>query len=104
MTDIVEEPGSHDEYAVVLRKPEAAGCHVSKEHGAKRVLEPRVVRPGIHQIGKPELPYIAEALQMRGVQEGERKVFHFNVAMDRVLDNFHRFTKESSYTSHKSIE
>jgi hypothetical protein len=24
--------------------------------------------------------------------------------MDRVLDNFHKFTKESSYTWHKSIE
>jgi hypothetical protein len=24
--------------------------------------------------------------------------------VDRVLDNFHRFTKESSYTWHKCIE
>ena len=104
MADIVEEPGRDYECPVFFRKPEAAGRHVCKKHGTERVFEPRVVGTGIHQIGKTELPDVAESLQRRGVQESERKVFHFNVTVDRVLDNFHRFTKESSYTWHKCIE
>jgi hypothetical protein len=104
VTNVMEEPGSDHERAVFIRKPEAAGCHVCKEHGAERVLEPRVVGTGIHEIGKTELPDIAEALQRGGVEQGERKVLDFNVTVDRVLDDFHRFTKESSYTWHKSIE
>ena len=54
------------------------------------------------------MPDVAEALQRGEIEQGERKVLHFNITMDRVLDNFHRFfhrfTKESSYTWHKSIE
>ena len=87
MADIVEEPGSDHERPVLLGKAEAAGCHIRKEHGAKRVLEPRVVGPGIHEVGKTELPDVAEALQRRGVKQGKRKVLHFNIAVDRVLDD-----------------
>ena len=104
VTDIVEESGSDHERPVFVRKPEAAGCHVCKEHGAERVLEPRVVGAGIHQKGKTELPDIAEALQRQGIKQGECKVLHFYITVDRVLDDFHKFTKESSYTWHKSIE
>jgi hypothetical protein len=104
MTDIVEEPGCDHERAVFFGKPETTGCNIGKEHGAERVLKPRMVGTGIHKIGKTELPDIAEALQWRGVQEGKRKVLHFYIPMDRVLDDLHRFTKESSYTWHKSIE
>jgi hypothetical protein len=63
-----------------------------------------VVGPGIDEIGEPELPDVAEALERQRVKQGKRKVLHFNITMDRVLDNFHKFTKESSYTWHKSIE
>ena len=66
---------------------EAAGCHIRKEHGAQRVLEPRVVGPGVHEVGKTELPDVAEALQRRGIEQGKRKVLHFNITMDRVLDD-----------------
>ena len=104
VADIMEEPGRDHERAVIIGKPEAAGRNIRKEHGAKRVLEPRMVGPGVHQIGKTELPDIAEALQRRGIKEGQCKILHFNIPMDRVLDDFHRFTKESSYTWHKSIE
>ena len=58
----------------------------------------------IHKIRKTELLDVAETLQGRGIEQGKRKLLHFNIAMDRIFDNFHRFTKESSYTSHKSIE
>jgi hypothetical protein len=104
VTNVMEEPGSDHESAILVRKAETAGCHVSKEHGAEGVLEPRVVGTGIHEIGKTELPDVTEALQRGGVKQGEKKVLDFYVTVDRVLDNFHRFTKESSYTSHKSIE
>jgi hypothetical protein len=63
-----------------------------------------VVGAGIHQKGKTELPDIAEALQRQGIKQGECKVLHFYITVDRVLDDFHKFTKESSYTWHKSIE
>jgi hypothetical protein len=104
MADIMEEPGSDHKHAVYFRKPEAAGCHVREEHGSERVLEPRVVGTGIHQKGKTELPDITEPLQGGRIKQGEGKVLHFNVTVDRVLDDFHRFTKESSYIEHKSIE
>jgi hypothetical protein len=104
MADIVEEPGRDHEGTVTVGKPEAAGGHVREEHGAERVLKPRVVCPGIYQEGKSQLPDVAEALERRGIQEGKCKVLHFHVSMDRVLDDLHRFTKESSYTSDKSIE
>jgi hypothetical protein len=63
-----------------------------------------VVGAGIHQKGKTELPDITEPLQGGRIKQGEGKVLHFNVTVDRVLDDFHRFTKESSYIEHKSIE
>jgi len=68
------------------------------------MLESCMGCPGVNEIGKAKLPDIAEALQRWGVEEGEEKVLHFNIPVDRILDNFHRFTKESSYTWHKSIE
>jgi hypothetical protein len=104
VTNVMEEPGSDHERTVFVRKPETTGCHVSKEHGTERVLEPRMVGTGIYQIGKAELPDVAEALQRGGVEQSKRKVLHFYVTVDRVLDYFHRFTKESSNTWHKSIE
>jgi hypothetical protein len=104
VADIVEEPCSDHECAVTVRKPEATGCNVGKKHGAQRMLKPRMVGTGINQVGKTELPDVAEALERRGIQESEREVLHFDITVDRVLDDFHRFTKESSYTWHKSIE
>jgi hypothetical protein len=104
VTNVMKEPGSDHESAILVRKAETAGCRVGKEHGAEGVLEPRVVGTGIHEIGKTELPDVTEALQRGGVKQGEKKVLDFYVTVDRVLDNFHSFTKESSYTSHKSIE
>ena len=68
------------------------------------MLEPCMVGTRIDEIGKTELFDIAEALEYRGIEQGKCKILHFNIAMDRVLDDLHRFTKESSYTSHKSIE
>jgi hypothetical protein len=68
------------------------------------MLKPRVVGAGINKVGKTELPDVAEALERRGVEKGKRKILHFDITVDRVLDDFHRFTKESSYTWHKSIE
>jgi hypothetical protein len=58
----------------------------------------------VHKIRKTELPDVAETLQDRGIEQGKRKLLHLYIAMDRVFDYFHRFTKESSYTWHKSIE
>jgi len=87
VADIVEEPGRDHERAVFIGKPEPAGCHIGKEHGAERMLEPRVVGPGIHKIRKTELPDITESLQRGGVEKGERKILHFNVTVDRVLDD-----------------
>jgi hypothetical protein len=46
-----------------------------------------VVGPGIHEVGKTELADIAKALQQRGIKEGKREVLHFNITMDRVLDD-----------------
>jgi len=49
------------------------------------MLEPRVVGTGIHEIGKTELPDVAEALQRRRIEQGKRKLLHINIAMDRVF-------------------
>lgn len=62
-----------------------------------------MIGTGIDKIGKTKLPYVAEALQRGRVEQDKRKVLHFNVTVDRVLDDFHRCTKESSYTRDKSI-
>jgi hypothetical protein len=45
-----------------------------------------MVGSGIHQIGKSELLYVAEALECRRIEQGKRKVLHLNIAMDRVFD------------------
>jgi len=69
------------------------------------VLEPGVVGPRVNEIRKPQLLDVPEPLESRGVQQGECKILDFDVPMDRVLDDLqNQFTKESSYTSHKSIE
>jgi hypothetical protein len=104
MADIMEETGSDNEGTVSIGKPEAAGCHIRKEHSAKRMLEPRVISPRVYEIGKTELPDITESLEGEGIEQGKCKILDFNVTVDRVLDDLHRFTKESSYTWHKSIE
>jgi len=88
VADIVKESGSDHERAIGVRKPEAAGCNIRKEHGAKRVFEPRVVSSGVDKIRKPKLPDIAKALQRRGIEEGERKLLYLNVPVDRIFDDF----------------
>ena len=65
MADIMEEAGGDDESTVLVGKTETAGCNVGKEHGTKRVFEPRVIGPGIDEIGKTELPDVAQTLQSR---------------------------------------
>jgi hypothetical protein len=104
VADVMEEPGRNHERTVFFGKPEAAGCHIRKEHSAKRMLEPRVISPRVYEIGKTELPDITESLEGEGIEQGKCKILDFNVTVDRVLDDLHRFTKESSYTWHKSIE
>jgi hypothetical protein len=102
--DIMEEGGRYDEPAFVIGKLEPAAGHIGKEHGAQRVLEPRVIGTRVYEKGEAQLPDIAEALENRRIEQPECKVLHLDITMDRVLDDLHRFTKESSYTSHKSIE
>jgi hypothetical protein len=46
-----------------------------------------VVGTWIHEIRKPELLDVAEALQCRGIEQGKCELLHFHIAMDRVLDD-----------------
>jgi hypothetical protein len=87
-----------------IGKPEPARSNISEKHGTERVFKARMVGSRIHQIRKTELFYVAEALEYRRIEQGKCKILHLDVAMNRVFYYLHGFTKESSYTSHKSIE
>jgi hypothetical protein len=63
-----------------------------------------MVGPGVHQVREPELMDIAQTLEKRGVQKRQDILVDLDIAMDRVLDDLGTHAKESSYTSHKSIE
>jgi hypothetical protein len=63
-----------------------------------------MVCPRVDEIGKTELFDVSQALERGRIQQAEGKILHFDIPVDRVLDDLHSFTKESSYTSHKSIE
>jgi hypothetical protein len=88
MADIVEEGCRGDQRALLIGESEPPAGDIGKEHGTQRVLEPRVIGTRIDKVRKTELLDVAEALQGRGIQQGKRKLLHFNIAMDRVLDYF----------------
>jgi hypothetical protein len=92
MPDIVEECRRSDQRVFIVGKPEPAAGNIGKEHGPKRVFEPRVVCAGIHKIREAELPNVAETLEYGGIEQGEREILNFNVTVDRVLDDLHKFT------------
>eukprot|EP00825_Cyclidium_porcatum_P027303 TRINITY_DN2935_c0_g5_i3.p4 TRINITY_DN2935_c0_g5~~TRINITY_DN2935_c0_g5_i3.p4 ORF type:complete len:122 (-),score=2.03 TRINITY_DN2935_c0_g5_i3:567-932(-) len=87
MADIVEEGRGNNEPALVLRKAEPPARQISKEHGAQRMLEPGMVGARVDKIREPQLLDVAEALEGRGIEEGERKILEFHITMDRVLDD-----------------
>jgi hypothetical protein len=68
------------------------------------MFKPGVVRTRVNEIRKTQLTNVPKPLEGGGIQKRQDKILHFNIAMDRVLDDLHGLTKESSYTSHKSIE
>lgn len=85
--DIMEESGRNHERPFLPWKAKPPGRHIGKEHGTKGMLKARVVRPGVHEVRKPELPDIAESLERGGVEQGEGEILHFHVPVDRVLDD-----------------
>jgi LPPG:FO 2-phospho-L-lactate transferase len=103
VANVMEKCGDCDECPFIVRQSESPRCHIRKEHRAKGVLKPGMVGPGIDKVGKAKLLNIAEALQGRGIQQRQGKILYFYIPMYGVFDDLHRFTKESSYTSHKSI-
>ncbi len=92
MADIMEEAGCDNQHAFVVGKAEPAARDIGKEHRTERVLEARVVRTWVHEVRKAELPDITEALQGRGVEQGKREILNLNIAVDRVLDDLHKYT------------
>jgi hypothetical protein len=56
------------------------------------MFKARVVCTGIYEIRETELPYVAETLERGGIEQGEGEILHFNIAVDRVLDDLHKFT------------
>jgi hypothetical protein len=68
------------------------------------MFKPGVVRAWVNEVGETQLADIPEPLERGSIQKRQDEILHFNITMDRVLDDLHGFTKESSYTSHKSIE
>jgi LPPG:FO 2-phospho-L-lactate transferase len=103
MSDIMEEGGGSNKGTLLIGETESPAGNIGQEHRPKRVFETGVVGAGIHKIGETELPDIAETLERGGIEQGKGKILHLNITMDRVLDDLHKFTKESSYTWHKSI-
>jgi hypothetical protein len=51
-----------------------------------------MVGSGIDKIRKTELFNVAESLERWGIQQGQRKILHLNIAMDRVFYYLHGFT------------
>jgi hypothetical protein len=91
--DVMKERGSNNENAFLVGMPEPPACNIGKEHSAKRVLEPRVVGTWIDEVRKSKLFDIAETLQRWRIQQREQEILHFNIPVDRVLDDLHKFTK-----------
>ena len=52
------------------------------------MFEPCVIGTRIHKVRKTKLLDVAETLQGWGIEQGKRKLLHFNIAMDGVLDYF----------------
>ena len=103
VSHIMEEGGGHHQPALVVCKIEFPAGNSGQVHGAYRMLKARVGGAGIHKVRKAELPDIAQALDAGGVEEREDILVHLHIAMNRVLDDLGTHSKESSYTSHKSI-
>jgi hypothetical protein len=57
------------------------------------MFEPGVVCPGIDKVRKTQLPDIPQPLERGGVEQGEGVLFHFHIAVDRVLYDFQKTTK-----------
>jgi hypothetical protein len=57
------------------------------------MLEPGMVCTRIDKVGEPQLPDIPEPLQCRRIEYGKSKVLKFNIAVDRVFDDFQEITK-----------
>jgi hypothetical protein len=93
MPDVMKERSGDNKHAVFIRMSEPPACNVGKEHGTERMFEPCVIGARIYEVRKSKLFDIAESLKRRGVQQGEQKILHFNISMDRVLDDLHKFTK-----------
>lgn len=87
VADIMEEGRGNNERALVFGELEPAARDIRKEHSAKGVFKPRMVGARIYEVGKTELPDVAEALQHGGVEQPEREIFHLDITMDRVLDD-----------------
>jgi hypothetical protein len=104
MSDIMEKGGCKHKHPVFVRKPEPPAGNIGKVHSSQRMFKPCMVCTGVNEVGETQLVDVPEPLEGRSIQKRQDKILHFYIAMYRVLDNLHGITKESSYTSHKSIE
>jgi hypothetical protein len=55
------------------------------------MFEPGMVCARVNEIGETELAYIPQALERGRIEEGEGILLDFHVAVDRVLDDLHRY-------------
>jgi hypothetical protein len=102
--DIVEKGGGIHKSPLIVTQPKPSAGDICKEHRAKRVLEPGMVCTRVDKVRKTELLDIPETLQQGCIEQRKGKILNLYVPVHRVLDDLHKLTKESSCTSHKSIE
>jgi hypothetical protein len=92
MTAIVEEGSDGNQPCLVITQLQARAHDTGQVHSTQGVLKTGMVRPGIHEICKTELPYMAKTLEGAGIEEFLKSSFYFDISMDRVLDVFHGTT------------
>ena len=84
---VMKERRHEHEHPVFFTETKLPACDTGQVHRTHRVFKTGVVGPGIHQVGEPELPNVAQSLNGRGIKERQDLFIDFHIAMDRVLDD-----------------
>jgi hypothetical protein len=96
MTDVVEQRGGGNDCALGgLDARKLSAFREQRERAprevirAKRVLESGVCRPGINEVGEPELPNVSKPLKGGGVDEAKGDVIDADVVPEGIADDIH---------------
>ena len=51
------------------------------------MVEPRMGRPGVHQVGQPQLPNVPKPLERGGIDDADRYWIHSDGVPERIPDD-----------------